>query len=169
MTRRIIPLLCMLGLLLSACGEGQSVGNQGLLDDIKDQGGDFRFTPPPLPDEEEGGGQLAIDQRATPPPAEAPAPTPPPAQVTYFDVELVADSPFYKPGNALEMSSGAVLRVTNRDATPERACRSFTDKQGTFNSGCLKPGESWTFRLGQGRFDIIDQGLPFATATLTVR
>ncbi|HVL82219.1 MAG TPA: hypothetical protein VM840_11590, partial [Actinomycetota bacterium] len=90
-------------------------------------------------------------------------------QVDYFDVELVADSPFYKPGNKLEMRLTSVLRVTNRDTTRERQCRSFTDKGGQFSSPCLKPGEKWEMRFPNGgRWEIVDQGIPFATATLEV-
>ena len=168
--RKVVTVLCMLALVLAGCGQGQKYGPDRF-NPVEGEGGDFRFeTPTPLPVEDEPQG--ALDAGAvTPVPQATAAPTPPP-QVNYFDVELVADSPYFKPGNALVMSSASVLRVVNKDTTPERKCRSFTDKGQRFSSGCLAPGAKWEHRFGpgtSGRFEIIDQGLTFATATLEVR
>jgi hypothetical protein len=54
--------------------------------------------------------------------------------------------------------------------TPERSDgRSFTEKNGLFHSGLLKPGQVWTWVFRQpASFEIIDLELPFATATLEV-
>lgn len=170
--RRFVPILILLALVASACGEKQKVGSEKLLD-FKDQQGAQRLgfeTPPP----DATPAPKSLDSQVeTPPPRVTPIPAPT-AQVQYFDVELIADSPFYKaggqPSNVIAMRQSAVLRVTNKDNTPERKCRSFTAKNGAFNSGCLSTGGSWTFKFpNTGRFAIVDEGLTFASATLEVQ
>jgi hypothetical protein len=88
-----------------------------------------------------------------------------------IDVELVTNSPYYKPGNCLVLDrAGLTLRVTNKDNIPERSGgRSFTDKAGSFHSGKLKPGQSWTWVFDQpATYEVIDEGLNFANMTLHV-
>jgi hypothetical protein len=160
----LVLLSCVL-VVGTACGKGQKVGSEKLLDfkvqqDAQRLGG--RTAPPPTP-----SGALTVGAQATPKPT--PKPTEPPKK-QYFDVGLVANSPFYKPGNSIQIRVGVSLRVTNQDATPERSKgRSFTDKAGTFNSGLLKAGQSWTWVFDQpGSYEIVDQGLTFATARLEV-
>jgi hypothetical protein len=103
----------------------------------------------------------------TPPPTQKPTAAP---KKQYFDVSLVANSPFYKPGNSITIKAGVTLRVTNADTTPERKKgRTFTDKAGTFNSGTLTAGKSWTWVFNQpATYEIVDEGLTFATARLEV-
>jgi hypothetical protein len=112
---------------------------------------------------------LTVGER-TPVPTAKPQPTP---GTTFLDVALVKDSPYYdpiKPGGKLTIAVGVTLRVTNKDMTPERSDgRSFTEKNGLFHSGLLKPGQVWTWVFRQpASFEIIDLELPFATATLEV-
>lgn len=167
MRKRLLALVMVLGFLAVACGEENAVGSDDLLKGLQDGKGGARLgevTPAPdKPDEKIAVGGV------TPPPAANATPVPPP-KVSYFEVSLTADSPFYDPGTQLTMQIAAVLRVTNNDRTPERPTRSFTDKGNKFSSPSLKPGEVWTFKFPQGgKFEIIDQGLPFASATLEVR
>jgi hypothetical protein len=165
---RPIVLLALAALMLAgACGSGQKVGSEKLLEFEEQKGakrlGEATETPPPV---QASGAPLAVGA-PTPKPTPAPTPTPAPR---FFDVTLVADSPFYEPGNALIMVAGATLRVTNKDTTPEREARSFTDADGSFDSGMLKPGQSWTMRFDKtARFRVKDRGLPFASATFEVR
>jgi hypothetical protein len=167
MTSKHRTILCALvaaGLLFAACGEGQKVGNEGLLDfkEQKQQGRLGEKTAAP-------GTPKPLSVGATPVAAKTPTPTAKP-KPKYFDITLVKDSPYYKPGNAITTHVGVTIRVTNADTTPERAKgRSFTDKNGAFHSGLLKPGGQWTYAFGSpGRYEIIDQGLNFATAQLEV-
>jgi hypothetical protein len=161
-TKLVVTLVAVL-LLAVACGGGQKVGNEKILD----------F------EEQENAQALGREAAQTPKPltvgAKTPTPRPvvtdrPKATPVIFDVELVTNSPFYKPGNCILIQQGVSVRVTNKDNTPERKSgRSFTDKAGSFHSGLLKPGQSWTWVFdAPGSFEVIDEGLTFATAVLHV-
>jgi hypothetical protein len=157
---------CVLGLLLAACGQGQKVGSEKLLD-IEEQQNTQRLGERTAEPEPEGTPtSLALGEQKTPKPSVAPPTRTPPV----FNIELIPNSPYYKPGNALRVVVGVTIKVTNKDATSERSKgRTFTDKNGAFNSGFLKSGQSWTWVFDSpGRFEIIDQGLPFANAALEV-
>ncbi|MGH7858202.1 MAG: cupredoxin domain-containing protein [Candidatus Binatia bacterium] len=161
----IIALLALVALLGAACGQDQKYGSEAI-EDIKEQQDAQRLgqrTPDPTPDK----GQEVLNVGGTPTPMPQPTPT---AAPEYFDVALVPDSPFYEPGNQVAIRAGVTLRVTNKDGTSERSeGRSYTAKSGAFDSGVLKPGETWTqLFTTPGRFEIVDQGLPFATAVLEV-
>ena len=164
--RRSVTLVIMLcgALLLGACGEGQKVGSEKLLEfDPQDPGARLGArTPTPA----ETPATLAVDKQ-TPTPTVAPTATPAPKM---FEIGLVPDSPYYEPGNRIVVRVGVTIRVTNQDGTPERAQgRSFTDKNGSFHSGMLKAGQTWTWTFDRPAFyEIIDEGLNFATATLEV-
>jgi hypothetical protein len=148
--------------MLAACGEGQKVGSEKLLEFNEQQGagrlGERTAAPTGTP--------LTVGGR-TPQPTPKAQPT---AGPTFFEISLVKDSPYYKPGARLTVRVGVTIRVTNNDTTAERAeGRSFTEKNGLFHSGLLKAGQQWTWVFrSQARYEIIDQGLTFATATLDV-
>jgi hypothetical protein len=157
----LLPLVLVL--LGAACGSGQKVGNEKLLD-FKEQKGAEALGR--APDETEK--PLTIGgPSSTPKPVQTERPK---ATPVIFDVTLVTDSPFYKPGNCIYIAPGVSLRVTNKDFTAERRKgRTFTDKAGSFHSGLLKPGQSWTWVFDSpGDFEVIDEGLTFATAVLHV-
>jgi hypothetical protein len=158
--------VAVLLLLTAACGSGQKVGNEDLLNFQEQKNAQRLGEATPAPTPGASAGALTVGSQPTPPPR--PKATPP--KVQYFDVTLVANSPFYKPGNALTIRVGVTLRVTNVDKTPERSSgRSFTDQAGSFNSGILKPGQSWTHTFTQpAQYEVVDQGLTFATARLQV-
>jgi hypothetical protein len=164
---RRFTLFAVLLLLVAACGSGQKVGSEKLTQ-FKEASpaarlGEAQATPSGDPGSLGLGGSTPTAR----PTATPPAPTP----ERFFDVSMVADSPYFEPGNDLEMPVEFTLRVTNRDGTPERPGRSFTDKGGSFDSGLLKPGQVWTHKFsGTGRFQIEDQGLTFIPTTiLTVK
>lgn len=166
---RVLGAVSAVLLLLASCGESQKVGSEKLLE-FEEQQDARRLgerTPVPTPE----GTPLALgvgeEEKAQPTPTAEATPTPEPR---YFDVALVPNSPYYRPGNAVTVKVGTTLRVTNEDSTAERADgRSFTAKDGSFHSGLLKPGETWTRTFQQpASYEIIDEGLRFATGSLRV-
>jgi hypothetical protein len=101
------------------------------------------------------------------------SPEPPPPQVTYFEIDLIAASPFYRAegeaATVFTVPQGYVLRVTNRDGTPERPWRTFT-APGAFTSPRLGVGETWELHLtSTGTFQIVDECCPFIRAELRIR
>lgn len=166
---KVLGALSVLLLLFGACGEGQKVGSERLLE-FEEQENARRLgerTPEPTPE----GTPLALgvgeEEKAAPTPTPAPTPEPAPE---YFEVALVPESPYYEPGNAITVPVGTTIRVTNRDHTPERSDgRSFTAKDGSFHSGRLAPGQTWEWTFNQpASYEVIDEGLRFATASLRV-
>lgn len=160
----IVALLALfLGAALSGCGGAKRTGSEKILD-FQEQ------------EDAERLGEQAQAASPTPSPTETKAAvsqntqSPPPASETFFDVTLVAASPYFEPGNELVMPRSMTLRVTNKDNTAERPTRSFTDEGGSFDSGPLKLGETWTHKFaGPGNFRIVDSKAPFIFATLEVR
>ncbi len=161
--RRWLILGIALLALLGACGEGQQVGSEKLLDFDAQQSSGPRLGERTAPPSEDPG---SLTVGATP--QATPKPTPKPS-ISYFEVTLVKDSPYYKPGNRIVIRKGVTIRVTNSDNEPNRPGRSFTDKNGTFHSGLLKPGATWTWTFNTvAKYEVIDEGLNFATAYLEV-
>ncbi len=162
----LVGIAILMTLLGAACGSGQKVGNEGLLNFQEQKNAQRLGEATPAPTPGASVGALGIGSQPTP----APRPKATPPKVRYFDVQLVSKSPFFKPGNALTIRVGVTIRVTNTDTTPDRrGGRSFTDQAGTFNSGLLKPGQSWLHTFTQpAQYEIVDQGLTFATARLQV-
>ena len=162
-TFAVVALLVTLA--ASACGSGQKTGNEGLLN-FQEQKDAQRLGQATAAPTQAPSGALSVGSQPTAPPK----PQATPDKKQYYDVTLVANSPFYKPGNAITIRKGVWIRVTNKDTTPERSGgRSFTDKNGTFNSGVLKPGQVWIWQFTQAAsYEVVDQGLTFATARLEV-
>ena len=159
---RIFMILALLA-LAAGCGKGVSYGDK-LDTDLKDGGSKCRLgeckSPTPASDTKVGVG------------AQSPSPSPVQTQVEvrYFDVSLVADAPYYDPGNRLTMPVGFTLRVTNKDTTDGRPIRSFKSDDGSFDSGRLKPGAVWTQKFDQpGSWHIVDDAAGFIYADLEVK
>lgn len=162
MVRILMPALAIL-LIAAACGEPQKTGSEKLLEfeeqENKKRLGEKESPSPDAPTE------LVLGKESP-----SPSPSPPPPVEHFFDVSLTADSPYFQPGNALLIQAGVTLRVTNKDATSERPTRSFTAKDGSFDSGPLAFGKVWTQKFDNAGFwDIIDSNAPFILATLEVR
>jgi hypothetical protein len=146
----------------AACGGGQETGSEKVLDFKEQQKAERLGAATAKPTVKPASTPAS---RAT----AAPAATAQAAK-QIVDVQLTAGNPYYAPSDQLRMPAGATLRVTNKDMTPERTNgRSFTDEAGSFDSGLLKPGKSWSQVITKkGTFSIVDQGLNFARATLQV-
>jgi hypothetical protein len=157
-------LLVSLAVLLAGCGQKKEVGSEKILDFEEQKGGGLgAASPTPSP---QTGGQSAPAQAK---PAQPQAADQKP-QATFFDVGLIAQSPYYEPGDQIAIARGTTLRVTNKDNTAERPQRSFTAQDGSFDSGMLKPGQVWTQKFDSpGVWRIEDKSAPFISATLEVR
>ncbi len=165
MRNKPIVLVLLIALLVFAvsCGEEPGVGDKVDLDfpeqtDAPDLGAP-KESPTPAPNEP------AVVNPNQPKPEEKPAEP----EEKFFDVAMVADSPYFEPGNDLQMPAGFTLRVTNKDATAERPTRSFTAENGAFGSGPMAPGQVWTHKFsGPGRYKVVDHKAPFIFATIEV-
>lgn len=158
---KIFVILALLA-LAAGCGKGVRYGDnidpESLETGAKCRLGECK-SPTPASDEKVG-----IER------SPSPSPVPTQVEVHFFDVTLVADAPYYDPGNRLTMPTGFTLRVTNKDATEGRPSRSFKSDDGSFDSGRLKPGAVWTQKFDQpGSWHIIDDAAGFIFADLEVR
>lgn len=163
----ILALLMVIAFLGAACGGPPEVGSKDLLD-FEEQKPKERLgeaaspTAPPAAARSPAAGSTAA-------PVTKP-PEPPRQEERFFDVKMVAQAPYFEPGEQLTMSMSFTLRVTNNDTTAERPTRSFTAEDNSFNSGPLKPGQVWTYKFkSRGTFSVVDSNAPFIRATLEVR
>lgn len=162
----LLAVLCFLTLVAAACGGDKQIGSKDILDfDEQEEARRLGETSPsPSPEAQQN------NQPSPPPKEQQPASAPAPAKEEFFDVGLIASSPYFEPGNQLAMPRGLTLRVTNKDNTAERPTRTFTAEDGTFDSGPLKPGQIWTHKFASsGTFRVVDKNAPFIYATLEVR
>lgn len=156
-------LICGLSLLmlLGGCGGDTRVGSKKLLE-IEEQKqkqrlGEFLKSPEATP---ASPGTAAL---GTPAPS-APAAAPTEAQRT-FEVTLIHDSPYYEPGNELEIPAGTKIIITNRDELTRR----FRTTNGPYDSGDLTQGQKYEFTANtRGVFQVADEHVPFATGKLTI-
>jgi hypothetical protein len=160
--------LVILIFALVACGQENKVGTEEALD-FDEQGGAPRLgerSPEPDPTDAQG----ALGKESPTPAAPSPSATP----ERFFDIFLIADSPFYEAqeqGKPRQVSTqwtvpvGLTLRVTNEDDTDGRPTRTFTAKNGDFSSPRLKLGDQWSeLKLSQpGFWSIEDACCPFIT------
>lgn len=168
--RRVTRLLAVGAVVLAACGAPARYGGPTPGPDPTDSPqcfpGDPRcLTPTPAP--------TVTSKAPAPRPSRPAPPEPSPPTATYFDIDLVADSPFYlaegEGATVFTVPQGYVLRVTNRDGTPERPWRTFTAPD-EFASPRLGVGETWELHLtSTGTFQIVDECCPFIRAELRIR
>lgn len=162
----LLAVIWLLALIAVGCGGDKQIGSEDLLDFDEQKNakrlGEASPTPPPA--------ETKTSEPATGPPKQNQPSPPPPPEENFFDVAMIASSPYFEPGNQLVMTRGVTLRVTNKDNTAERPQRSFTAEDGTFDSGLLKPGQIWTYKFKSGgTWRVIDRNAPFIYATLEVR
>ena len=102
-----------------------------------------------------------MSEPASPTPKKTtPKPAAPVAKV--WDVSI--DAQGYKPFNFRVFQNDKV-KVTNNDSQ----ARSFTADDGTFDSGLIAPGASWTYVAKTlGAFNVSDSTRPFVVGKLEV-
>lgn len=160
--RRFVGVLAVAALLLSACEERHQVGSEELTN-IDEQKAAQRL-----------GEILKSPETTGESPASAvlgaPSPTPTGGgdqTRETFVITLTFDSPYYDPGQTLEIPVGTPIRVVNGDR--ERDFRRFEAVGSPYDSGDLQPGASYEFVANvKGRFQLRDRHVPFATGTLEV-
>ena len=163
--RKLLSLVSVLLVisLFAACGKENQVGSQKLKD-IQESGNKGPRLGEKIPEPSNQPTQGAL---GAPTPKESPTSKAP--EEKYFDVTLVDYSPYYEPGAALTMPVGYVLRVTNKDSTEGRPQRSFEAADGSFSSGPLKPGQTWTQKFDSAGFwKVKDMAAGFILAELEV-
>lgn len=164
MKKTLAVLLVLAAALLMACGGNQQVGSEKLKN-IQDSATNGPRLGERIPEPSNQPSQGALG-----------APSPKSSQTSaakeetkFFDVTLVDYSPYYEPGASLRMPVGFTLRVTNKDTTEGRPQRSFEAEDGSFSSGPLKPGQTWTQRFDTpGTWKIKDMAAGFILAQLEV-
>ena len=174
--RAVAVVILLLCLVAGACGKDKSVGSEKVLDFEEQKenrlGTEASTTQPPSA--QPAGSPTTAPANATTTPttqrAAAPTTTAPRAAESFFDVTLIDRHPYYEPGDQIVVTVGTTLRVTNKDTTAERPQRSFTAADGSFDSGMLKVGQVWTYKLSTpGSWRIVDRSAPFISAQLDVR
>lgn len=95
-----------------------------------------------------------------------PEPSPSPTKRVVFSLILTKESPFYDPGQEVTVQVGTVLKITNNDDKVRR----YATQGGPYDTGSLQPGGTIEIVLDiAGKWQIYDESVPFATATLEVR
>lgn len=111
----------------------------------------------------------ALGKTTTTPPTVAPTTAPPTTapQVATLDIAVNGDSSGvsqFDPSQA-RVYTGSLVKWTNNDSQP----RSIEADDGTFSSGPLAPGQSFSYKADKaGRFNYHDGTRPYAVASLEV-
>lgn len=154
--------------LLSACEDRSRVGSEGLTDfeEQKQQQRLGEVLESPAPPEGPASSPNALGASPTAPPKTGGGGgSSPPPQGQVFEVSLIAESPYYQPGQSMKVSVGTTMRITNRGTKS----RHPYNPEGQFDWGDIAPGASVTYVADtRGTFEIRDNSVPFATATLEV-
>lgn len=169
MMRKLLAIALFMVMLLAACGESTEVGS-GVKEDVESRPEACRLgqvCPTPSPKETQQAAGLGLGQSPSPKPSPtAAAPSEQQVALTVTIPEGSNYDPF-----VIELEAGAVLKVVNKDCRPEVPNgRSFTARDGTFDSGLLKCNQEWLWRANAiGEFDVFDRsGFP-SQAKVTVK
>lgn len=162
MRRRLFPVaLLVMAVVVSACGESTEVGSGVKEVESRPEAcrlGQVCPTPSPKATQQAGGLGLGQSPSPSPQPARTTAPREDQVAVTVTIPEGGNYDPFF-----IELEAGAVLKVVNKDCRAEVPNgRSFSARDGTFDSGLLKCNQEWLWRANAiGEFDVFDRsGFP---------
>lgn len=178
MTKRLSVLLLLAALTLAACGEDNKVG-EGVDLNIKDQVNSQRLgatttTTTAAPTETSAPQSAAVGRATTTTTAApvattaaAPTTTTTAKEATALVIEINGDAggkSQFDPSQA-RVYVGTVVKWTNTDTV----ARSVEADDGTFASGNLAPGETFSYKTDKvGRFNYHDGTRPYAVAALEV-
>lgn len=165
--RSSVAFATLVMLSLAACEGGSSVGKDIDLEKIKGGQKGPRLGEAASPSPTPTAGQPA-QKPTTPPPIQptksSPTPTQPSAQV--FEVTLTRDSPYYHPGQVIQVPVGTTIRFTNRDEINRQPFA-----QGYFEAPSLAPGRSFEYLANvrtNGQVQINDRIATFKVGFLEV-
>lgn len=161
--KKLIGVLVVALLVLAACQEDTSVGKDIDLRKIKGKGGRLgeASSPPPVT-----AGATPLSPTTTPPPPpKTQSPTPPPQQQAYV-VTLTTASPYYHPGQLIQVPVGTLIRFVNKDDINRQPY-----VEGFFEAPPLKPGDTFDYQANVrtgGQAQIKDRIATFKVGFLEV-
>lgn len=162
MTRKFISVLgVLLALAFVACGNDAEVGDESLLDfEDRQQGRLGEATATPKATKAPSAGTAP---KATP----KPQATQPPQQAPTFTIAINSDAVADKfDPTPARVSKGTVIEFVNRDSEVRSV---VSVKEGLFESGDIKPGESWRHTANMtGSFAYRDGTRPYARGKFEV-
>lgn len=169
----LVRVTAVLFLLLAACGEDNKVGEDvdlGIKSQVEQErlGARTTTTAPPettVPPEQQKAS-VGAAPTTTAPPTTAPPTTQAPEKVA-IEITINGDdsgTTQFEPSQA-RVFVGSLVKWTNTDSVT----RSLEADDGTFASGPLQPGQSFTYRAEKvGRFNYTDGTRPYAVGALEV-
>lgn len=177
--KHLARIAALLLLVLAACGEDNKVGegvDLGIKSEVEGERLGARTTTTaaaettvPPPQQKASVGATTAPTTA-PPTTAAPTTAPPttkaPEKVA-IEISINGDSSGttqFEPSQT-RVFAGSLVKWTNADSV----ARSVEADDGTFNSGMLEPGQSFTYRAEKvGRFNYTDGTRPYAVGALEV-
>ena len=154
--------------LLAACGGDSSVG-EGVDLNVADEAeraalGASTTTVPPEPDQGDEGRAALGDTTTTAPPATTTTEAPRQAAITITINADTAGGTQFDPSSA-RVFEGSLVDWVNKDSV----ARSIVFDDGSFNSGPIAPGATFTYEaLAVGKFNYSDGTRPYAVGLLEV-
>lgn len=178
--KRLAPFVVAAVLLFAACGEDNKVGegvDLGIKNEVEQErlGARTTTTAPPQTTAPAAQQKASVGATTAPPttqppttapPATAPPPTAAPERVA-IEISINGDNSGttqFEPSQT-RVFVGSLVKWTNKDSV----ARSVEADDGTFKSGSLEPGQSFTYRAEKvGRFNYTDGTRPYAVGALEV-
>ncbi|MDQ3106969.1 MAG: hypothetical protein M3Q68_04110 [Actinomycetota bacterium] len=184
--KHLAPLVAVAVLLFSACGEDNKVGESidlGIKSEVEQErlGARTTTTAPAqttAPPQQQQQQKAAVGATTAPPTTKAPTTVPPTVPPTAppttaaperiaIEISINGDSSGttqFEPSQT-RVFVGSLVKWTNGDSV----ARSVEADNGSFKSGMLEPGQSFTYRAANaGRFNYTDGTRPYAVGALEV-
>jgi plastocyanin len=173
--KHLLRIVAVLFVLLAACGDENKVGEDvdlGIKSQVEQErlGARTTTTTPPEttapPQQQKASVGAAPTTTAAPVTTQAPATTQAPERVA-IEITINGDNSGttqFEPSQA-RVFAGSLVKWTNKDSV----ARSVEADDGSFDSGPLQPGQSFTYRADKvGRFNYTDGTRPYAVGALEV-
>lgn len=178
--KHLAAVLAVAALLLAACGEDNKVGEEvdlGIKSEVEQErlGARTTTTAAPATTAVTQPQKASVGATTAPPATQAPTTAPPttappttaaPERVA-IEISINGDSSGttqFEPSQT-RVFVGSLVKWTNRDSV----ARSVEADDGSFKSGLLEPGQSFTYRAEKvGRFNYTDGTRPYAVGALEV-
>ncbi len=163
MRRTTSALVLACALALAACGGGNEVGDDSLLQFDQEQAEQLASTSSTATSVAET--TVTTGSTGTTAPQQATTTLPPDRQEVTIDVKINASSPYFNPSYA-QVLVGSKVRFTNVDSV----AHSVLSDIGAFDSGPIAPGGVWIYNAtSSGKYNYSDGGRPFAVGLIEVQ